>query len=75
MLFSTLATLHNLKRYLDIMHQMRQSILLGEIPGFSGLGPLGSGTIGISHHLLLVPFPLFKAGPVVGNRQLTALAK
>ena len=28
-LFATLATLHNLKYYLDIMRQIRQSILLG----------------------------------------------
>jgi queuine tRNA-ribosyltransferase len=33
-LFSTLATLHNLQRYLDIMRQMRQSILLGTFPQF-----------------------------------------
>jgi queuine tRNA-ribosyltransferase len=29
MLFSTLATLHNLKHYLDTMRRIRQSILLG----------------------------------------------
>ncbi len=29
MLFSTLATIHNLKYYLDMMRQMRQAILLG----------------------------------------------
>jgi len=29
MLFSTLATIHNLKYYLDIMRQMREAILLG----------------------------------------------
>jgi len=34
MLFSTLATLHNLKHYLDIMFQMRQSILLGRFPAY-----------------------------------------
>lgn len=33
-LFSTLATLHNLQRYLDIMRQMRQSILLGTFPQY-----------------------------------------
>ncbi|MEO8128325.1 MAG: tRNA guanosine(34) transglycosylase Tgt [Bryobacteraceae bacterium] len=33
-LFSTLATLHNLQRYLDIMRQMRQAILLGTFPQF-----------------------------------------
>ena len=33
-LFSTLATLHNLQRYLDIMRQMRQSILLGAFPQY-----------------------------------------
>jgi queuine tRNA-ribosyltransferase len=32
MLFSTLATLHNLKRYLDTMRRIRQSILLGAFP-------------------------------------------
>ncbi|MCU1328173.1 MAG: queuine tRNA-ribosyltransferase [Bryobacterales bacterium] len=31
-LFSTLATLHNLRRYLDIMGEIRQSILLGQFP-------------------------------------------
>ena len=31
-LYSTLATLHNLTRYLDIMRRMRDSILLGEFP-------------------------------------------
>jgi queuine tRNA-ribosyltransferase len=34
MVFSTLATLHNLSRYLDIMRQMRQSILLGRFPAY-----------------------------------------
>ncbi len=32
MTFSTLATLHNLKRYLDIMREIRQAILLGKFP-------------------------------------------
>ena len=32
MTFSTLATLHNLKRYLDIMRQIRQAIILGQFP-------------------------------------------
>ncbi len=32
MAFSTLATLHNLRRYLDIMREIRQSILLGKFP-------------------------------------------
>jgi queuine tRNA-ribosyltransferase len=31
-LFSTLATIHNLKHYLDRMRQIRQSILLGSFP-------------------------------------------
>ena len=31
-LYATLATLHNLTRYLDIMRGMRDSILLGEFP-------------------------------------------
>jgi queuine tRNA-ribosyltransferase len=34
MTFSTLATLHNLRRYLDIMGQIRQAILVGEFPTF-----------------------------------------
>ena len=34
MTFSTLATLHNLKRYLDIMREIRQAILLGKFPEF-----------------------------------------
>jgi len=34
MLFSTLATLHNLTRYLDIMRQIRQAILLGTFPQY-----------------------------------------
>jgi queuine tRNA-ribosyltransferase len=33
-LFSILATLHNVQHYLDIMREMRQSILLGKFPGF-----------------------------------------
>jgi queuine tRNA-ribosyltransferase len=36
MLFSTLATLHNLWYYLDIMRQTRQTILLGTFPEFLG---------------------------------------
>jgi queuine tRNA-ribosyltransferase len=31
-LYSTLATLHNVKRYLDIMRHIRQAILLGRFP-------------------------------------------
>lgn len=34
MTFSTLATLHNLKRYLDIMRDIRQAILLGKFPEY-----------------------------------------
>jgi queuine tRNA-ribosyltransferase len=33
-LFSTLATLHNLARYLDIMREMREAIVLGRFPEF-----------------------------------------
>ena len=33
-LYSTLATLHNLRRYLDIMRQMRQAIMLGRFPAY-----------------------------------------
>ena len=32
MTFSTLATLHNLRRYLDIMREIRQAILVGRLP-------------------------------------------
>jgi queuine tRNA-ribosyltransferase len=31
-LFATLATLHNLRRYLDIMRELRQAIILGTFP-------------------------------------------
>jgi queuine tRNA-ribosyltransferase len=34
MLFSTLATIHNLKYYLDMMRQIRQSILLGRFRAY-----------------------------------------
>jgi queuine tRNA-ribosyltransferase len=34
MTFSTLATLHNLTRYLDIMRDIRQAILLGQFPEY-----------------------------------------
>jgi queuine tRNA-ribosyltransferase len=34
MSFSTLATLHNLQRYLDIMRQIRHCILLGKLPEY-----------------------------------------
>jgi queuine tRNA-ribosyltransferase len=34
MLFSTLATIHNLTHYLDIMRQMREGIVLGTFPEF-----------------------------------------
>jgi len=34
MLFSTLATLHNIRYYLDIMRRIRQAILLGKFPEF-----------------------------------------
>ncbi len=34
MSYATLATLHNLQRYLDIMREMRQCILLGAFPEF-----------------------------------------
>jgi queuine tRNA-ribosyltransferase len=32
-LYSTLATIHNVKHYLDIMRNIRQAILLGRLPG------------------------------------------
>jgi queuine tRNA-ribosyltransferase len=34
MTFSTLATLHNLRRYLDIMGEIRQAILVGKFPAY-----------------------------------------
>jgi queuine tRNA-ribosyltransferase len=34
MTFSTLATLHNLRRYLDIMSEIRQAILIGKYPEY-----------------------------------------
>jgi queuine tRNA-ribosyltransferase len=34
MTFSTLATLHNLRRYLDIMREIRQAILFGQVPEY-----------------------------------------
>jgi queuine tRNA-ribosyltransferase len=34
MTFSTLATLHNLQRYLDIMREIRQAILIGKFPQY-----------------------------------------
>ncbi|MCC7342299.1 MAG: tRNA guanosine(34) transglycosylase Tgt, partial [Bryobacterales bacterium] len=32
MLFCTLATIHNLRHYLDIMRRIRKSILIGRFP-------------------------------------------
>lgn len=46
MLFCTLATIHNLARYLDIMRQIRQSIFLGAFP--THLKALRSQTVGES---------------------------
>ena len=37
MLYSMLATLHNLFAYLDTMRQIRQAIVLGDLPGFLSL--------------------------------------
>jgi queuine tRNA-ribosyltransferase len=34
MLYSTLATIHNIAHYLDIMRRMRESIVLGTFPAF-----------------------------------------
>jgi queuine tRNA-ribosyltransferase len=34
MLFSTLATLHNVFTYLDTMKRIRQAIVIGNLPGF-----------------------------------------
>lgn len=45
-LFSTLATLHNLTHYLDIMRQMRESIVLGRFPEFLKAARSLPGTAG-----------------------------
>jgi queuine tRNA-ribosyltransferase len=34
LLFATLATLHNIRRYLDIMRQIREAILIGRFPDY-----------------------------------------
>ena len=34
MLYSTLATLHNLQRYLDIMRQIREAIISGKFQDY-----------------------------------------
>lgn len=34
LLYSTLATIHNIRRYLDIMREIRQSVLLGTFPEY-----------------------------------------
>ena len=34
MLYSTLATIHNIHKYLDIMKRIRQSVLLGNFPEY-----------------------------------------
>jgi queuine tRNA-ribosyltransferase len=41
-LFSILATLHNIRFYLDIMRRIRQSILLGNFPELIKASPVGS---------------------------------
>jgi queuine tRNA-ribosyltransferase len=45
MTFSTLATLHNLRRYLDIMREIRQAILIGKFPEYLRL-QRGNVTVG-----------------------------
>jgi queuine tRNA-ribosyltransferase len=42
-LFSTLATLHNIHYFLDIMRRIRESILLGNFPGY--LSSLATGSL------------------------------
>ncbi len=44
MLFCTLGTIHNLRRYLDIMRQIRQSIQLGAFPEYLRSVRSNSGT-------------------------------
>jgi tRNA-guanine family transglycosylase len=34
MLYSMLATIHNLSAYLDRMRRIRQAILVGDLPGY-----------------------------------------
>lgn len=41
MTFSTLGTLHNLNRYLDIMREIRQAILIGKFPEYLRAGRAG----------------------------------
>ncbi len=75
MLFSTLATLHNLKHYLDIMRQMRQAILLGRFRAYLDALRPEAVDINISLHLLLYPFPFFQSWMAVGCWQFAAQAK
>ncbi len=44
-LFSTLATLHNLKHYLDIMRNLRQSILIGTFPEYRRVARVVPGNV------------------------------
>jgi queuine tRNA-ribosyltransferase len=45
-LFASLATRHNLQRYLDIMKEIRQSILLGQFPQYLRFVRAGSARAG-----------------------------
>src|SRR5208283_2935042 len=62
MLFSTLATLHNLKHYLDIMEQMREAILLGRFPPYLDVLRSEAVTYILSCIFCCTLFPFFKAG-------------
>ncbi len=53
MTFSTLATLHNLQRYLDIMREIRQAILIGKYPEY--LRAQSRGTINAIFRLFSSP--------------------
>jgi queuine tRNA-ribosyltransferase len=44
-LFASLATRHNLQRYLDIMGEIRQSILLGRFPQYLSAARSGAGRV------------------------------
>ncbi len=49
-LFASLATRHNLRRYLDIMGEIRQSILLGRFPGYlKAVRDRQADAVGVSH--------------------------
>ena len=50
-LFSTLATLHNIRHYLDLMRRIRQAILNGQFPALLRASAARSETAGVSSTL------------------------